>query len=108
MSLIRSRENYYGPGIPAQHGKHYRALVRFAKRYAGSTVLDVGCGYGAYGSAIAGEGLTCYGCDINFDYLREAVRHGLPVVAVDSFLPFADRSVDSVLLFEVIEHVPAF
>ena len=52
------------------------------------------------------QGLRTFGCDINQEYLREAVRHGLPVAAVDSVLPFADRSLDTVMLLEVIEHVP--
>jgi SAM-dependent methyltransferase len=103
---IRSRQDFYGPGVPARPGQHYRALVRFARRYAGETVLDLGCGYGAYGQELAGQGLRTFGCDINQDYLREAVRHGFPVAAVDSVLPFADRSVDTVMMLEVIEHVP--
>src|SRR5262245_52389356 len=100
---IRSRQDFYGPGVPARPGQHYRALVRFARRYAGETVLDLGCGYGAYGQELAGQGLRTFGCDINQDYLREAVRHGFPVAAVDSVLPFADRSVDTVMMLEVIE-----
>ncbi len=78
---IRSRDDFYGPGVPARHDQYYRAFVRFAAKYAGSTVLDVGCGYGAYGRALAEQGPRVFGCDVNLDYLREAVRHGLPVVA---------------------------
>lgn len=106
--MIRAREDFYGPGLPAQPGKHYRAFVRFAKKHAGATVLDVGCGYGAYGRALADEGPMCFGCDINFEHLRQASKNGLPVTAVGAALPFADRSFDSVLLFEVIEHVSDF
>jgi SAM-dependent methyltransferase len=103
--MIRTRDDFYGPGMPARHGEHYRAFIRFAKKYAGSTILDVGCGYGAYGRAMMETGTKCFGCDVNFTYLQEAQRRGLPVVAVDSVLPFADHTFDSVLLFEVIEHV---
>ena len=103
--MIRSRDDFYQPGVPAVPGQHYRAFVRFARRYSGTTVLDLGCGFGAYGSALRNEGLSCFGCDINFDYLRRAASVGLPVTTVDSVLPFRDRSFDSVLIFEVLEHV---
>jgi len=39
-------------------------------------------------------------------YLTSASASGLPVVAVDSVLPFADHSLDTVMLLEVVEHVP--
>jgi len=102
---MRERDDFYQPGIPARPGEHYRAFIRFAGKHAGNSVLDLGCGFGAYGSALAEKGRKCMGCDINLDYLRTAAGQGLPVVNVDSVLPFKDRSFDSVLMFEVIEHV---
>jgi ubiquinone/menaquinone biosynthesis C-methylase UbiE len=104
--MIRTREDFYQPGIPAIPGQHYRALVRFAREHAGPTILDLGCGFGAYGGALQQEGLRCIGCDINLDYLRKAAAHGLPVANVDSVLPFRDKSFDTVLILEVLEHVP--
>src|SRR5207253_7532206 len=95
----------YQPGIPAVPGAHYGAFVRFAARHAGSSLLDLGCGFGAYSGALMKDGVACVGCDINFEYLRKASAYGLPVTNVDSVLPFRDRSFDTVLLFEVIEHV---
>src|SRR5213594_1677607 len=103
---MRSRDDFYKPGIPARRGEHYGAFVRFARRHAGAAVLDLGCGFGAYSSALVDQGWKCVGCDINVDYLRTAAGEGLPVVGADSVLPFPDRSFDSVLMFEVIEHVP--
>jgi ubiquinone/menaquinone biosynthesis C-methylase UbiE len=105
MPMIRSRDDFYQPGIPAVPGQHYRAFVRFARRYAGRTILDLGCGFGAYSDALRQAGLDCFGCDINLDYLRKAGSKGLPVTAVDSVLPFPDGSFDTVLIFEVLEHV---
>lgn len=102
---MRTRDDFYQPGIPAKPGEHYRAFVRFARRHAGSSVLDLGCGFGAYSNALAEEGLNCVGCDINLDYLRTARKQGLPAVNADSALPFNDGSFDTVLIFEVLEHV---
>jgi SAM-dependent methyltransferase len=103
--VLRTRRDYYQPGTPANPGEHYRQFVRFARKYTGSSVLDLGCGFGAYSSVLLKEGIRCVGCDVNVEYLRTALSFGVPVVAADSVLPFADRSFDSVLLLEVIEHV---
>src|SRR5256885_14713294 len=103
---MRPRNNSHKRAIPAPPGEHYGAFVRFARRHAGTSVLDLGCGFGAYSRALADEGWKCVGCDINIDYLRTAAVEGLPVVGADSVLPFLDRSFDSVLIFEAIEHVP--
>jgi ubiquinone/menaquinone biosynthesis C-methylase UbiE len=101
---MRTRDDFYKPGIPAVHGQHYREFVRFARRHAGALILDLGCGFGAYSTALIVEGRKCIGCDINFEYLQAADKR-LPVVHVNGSLPFADRSFDSVLIFEVLEHV---
>ena len=104
--MLRTRDDVYQPGLPARPGEHYRAFVRFASEHAGNTILDLGCGYGAYSLALAAEGRKCIGSDINMNYLAAASASGLPVVAVDSELPYPDRSFDTVMLLEVIEHVP--
>jgi 2-polyprenyl-3-methyl-5-hydroxy-6-metoxy-1,4-benzoquinol methylase len=103
--MLHTREHFYQPGFPAVPGQHYGAFVRFARRHAGSSVLDLGCGFGAYGAALIKEGLKCVGCDINFEYLRKAEAGGLPVATVDTVLPFADGSFDTVMILEVLEHV---
>jgi ubiquinone/menaquinone biosynthesis C-methylase UbiE len=101
---MQTRDDFYKPGIPAVPGEHYGAFVRFARRHAGALILDLGCGFGAYSTALIDEGRKCVGCDINVEYLRSADKR-LPVVNVDTSLPFNDRSFDSVLIFEVLEHV---
>jgi SAM-dependent methyltransferase len=102
--MIRTRDDVYQPGAPATPGQHYGAFVRFARSNAGPAILDLGCGFGAYSDALRREGLHCVGCDINLDHLRRAAT-GLPVAHVDSLLPFGDKSFDTVLIFEVLEHV---
>ena len=102
---MKTREEFYHPGIPAKPDEQYGAFVRFARRHAGTKILDLGCGFGAYSTALREYGLDCFGCDLNFEYLRKAAASGVPVTNADSVLPFADRSFDTVLIFEVLEHV---
>jgi SAM-dependent methyltransferase len=104
--MLRTREDVYQPGLPARVGEHYRAFIRFAAKHAGERVLDLGCGYGAYSLALQSEGRRCVGTDVNLEYLKTAASAGLPVVAAGGPLPFPDKSFDTVLLLEVIEHVP--
>jgi len=104
--MLRTRDDVYQPGLPAKAGEHYGAFVRFAAKHAGEKILDLGCGYGAYSLALMKEGRSCVGCDVNLHYLKTAVSSGLPAVAAEGTLPFPDKSFDTVLLFEVIEHVP--
>ena len=104
--MLRTRDDVYQPGLPAKAGEHYGAFVRFAERHAGQRILDLGCGYGAYSLALLKEGRSCVGCDVNLQYVKTAAASGLPAVVALHPLPFPDKSFDTVLLFEVIEHVP--
>lgn len=76
------------------------ARYRFAAERARGRVLDVACGTG-YGTAM----LRAVGVDVSLDALRYARRHPALYVAADAArLPF-DRTFDSVVSFETIEHV---
>src|SRR5439155_6434982 len=76
------------------------ARYRFARERATGRVLDVACGTG-YGTAM----LHAIGVDLSRDALRYARRHPALYVAADAArLPF-ERTFDSVISFETIEHV---
>ena len=77
-------------------------------------VLDLGCGVGEYVRAFARRGAHALGTDIAVPRLVEARRRAQAAATrgVDGFLaaagetlPFADASLDVVVLNEVIEHV---
>jgi SAM-dependent methyltransferase len=59
-------------------------------------LVDVGCGTGAYASALAGLGWTVTGVDVSGDMVRRARARGVEVVLADATdLPFADASFDA-------------
>jgi len=73
-------------------------------------VLDLGCGEGQIGRALAGSGADVVGVDPTVGQLRVAIeRGGGPryVRSVSSALSFADGSFDAVVVCLVIEHVDA-
>jgi SAM-dependent methyltransferase len=90
-------------------GEH-RARYRFASRFfAGDTVLDVACGSGFGLQMLADAGTRPVGVDYDADAL-EALRTAKPwsrLIRGDaSRLPLRNASVDLVVSFETLEHVP--
>jgi SAM-dependent methyltransferase len=76
-------------------------------------VLILGCGAGRYVRAVKRErpDLHVIGCDLSLAALREAsdLDPGGDYVALDaSLLPFSDHSVQGVVFFDLLEHVPEY
>lgn len=101
------------PGIAGEIAHEHWHRYAFARRYvAGRRVLDVACGEG-YGSALlAGVAGTVTGIDVDAGAVAHA-RQSYAALANVSFaegsaasLPLADASVDAVVSFETIEHLP--
>lgn len=79
-------------------------LFAFARNRAGKRLLDLGCGTGEYSKELKKAGFECVGADINAEYVRLARERGVEAYEIGDKLPFPDRSFDTVLLFEVLEH----
>jgi len=61
--------------------------------------LDLGCGDGRHRKVIEDAGWTYIGCDI------DKSRGGATIVYDGKRLPFTDKSIDNVVIWQVLEHV---
>jgi SAM-dependent methyltransferase len=101
-NVFRDTKTWYNlPG----GGSASRVLLDFCRQYAGNKILDLGCATGDYCLELAKMGFSCVGADINEAYVRTARARGVEAFHVTDRLPFADKSFDTVLIFEVLEHV---
>ena len=80
-------------------------LIRFCQQYAGDRILDLGCATGEYCLALDKIGFKCTGVDINKSYVKIARERGVNAYHATGRLPFNDRSFDTVVMFEVLEHI---
>lgn len=72
--------------------------------HAGSTLLDVGCGNGAYVIHLASNEYSAIGIDsMSYDSWLEAPS--LFSLGDAAQLPFEDNSIDTIISFEALEHV---
>jgi 2-polyprenyl-3-methyl-5-hydroxy-6-metoxy-1,4-benzoquinol methylase len=92
--------------------EHFAARRDFLLAHAapGQTVLDVGCGEGAFSAALAAHGATPIAVDVADEPLRRLRRRFGAVADVrrataGEELPVGDREADVVWAGEVIEHV---
>jgi SAM-dependent methyltransferase len=107
-TTLLHRENIYGSGPPIEEpGIEVMNLLR---QYlpSKSSVVDVGCGAGAYGPGLIAEGHDWLGLEAN-PYCGEILeRRQLPFRRVDlaiQELPGVDGEWDNAICVEVLEHV---
>jgi SAM-dependent methyltransferase len=101
------RENVYGSGPPIEEpGVEVSELLR-AYLPARSSVVDVGCGAGAYGPPLRAAGHQWLGLEANAHCCDILTRRELPFRRVNtdsSQLPCADAEFDCAICIEVAEH----
>lgn len=101
---VLHREDIYGSGPPVDAVSE--EILAYVAANVGHRVLDVGCGVGPYVHRLGGMGHECVGVDLNRSAVRWAQTMGRDVRCVSAYdLPFPDRSFDSVILVECLEHL---
>ena len=86
-------------------GRLNRDRWRAVLKHGGSSVLDVGCSSGGYVRELAAAGRTASGTDLLLDPAWTSLPGAFRVADVRA-LPFADDAFDTLLAFEILEHVP--
>jgi 2-polyprenyl-3-methyl-5-hydroxy-6-metoxy-1,4-benzoquinol methylase len=82
------------------------SLIEFADEHGGRSVLDLGCGLGGYSRVLADHGHEVTALDVLPEYVERARALGVRAEAYDGRrIPLPDDSVDTVIMFEVIEHL---
>lgn len=82
-------------------------IIEFLRKRSGPKVLDLGCGTGGYSYRLRELGFEVTAVDRNPSYVARARSLGLNAEeAPGEKLPFADDSFDTVVLVEVLEHIP--
>lgn len=84
----------------------YESMLHIALRLGQGVWIDVGCGHGHVTEFLRGNGITAIGLDIDSSRLRSTSDRGFFVEADAEFLPMRDSSVNGIIAFELLEHLP--
>jgi SAM-dependent methyltransferase len=109
-ALYTAVAHEYDDVFPRHVAEHYitkrTALVR-SLLPLGGLVLDVGCGTGQLGAAIASEGFDVFGVDLSASMVARARQRGLAgtYAAVTTALPFAADTFDLTLTVATLHHL---
>ena len=102
------RENAADLGWGPETARLDPERVELLTRYViGPRVLDVACGSGIYTDYLASKGYDVWGIDLVGEFIEKAkkCRKGTFLQGEAERLPFADGEFDTVLLFDILEHV---
>src|ERR1700681_1509334 len=105
---VLHRENIYGSGPPAEQPSPEALRLVLAHLPPRSSIVDVGCGAGAYGPGLVNAGHKWLGLEVNDYCLEVLARRGLPFRKLKGAplrFPCTDREFDHAICIEVLEHI---
>jgi len=108
QAKVLHRDNIYGSGPPVEQPSPEALRLVLAYLPPRSSIVDVGCGVGAYGPGLVNAGHKWLGLEVNDHCLEVLARRGLPfrkLKAATSRFPCADREFDHAICIEVLEHI---
>ncbi len=97
------------PSSLEEYRRRYEGLFEMAQFRKGQTLVEIGTGSGPAKSLCQALELQHFAVDLSLLNLKKLNQNGIwtrPILASAYELPFADHSVDSVLMSEVLEHIP--
>jgi 2-polyprenyl-3-methyl-5-hydroxy-6-metoxy-1,4-benzoquinol methylase len=106
-TTVLHRENIYGSGPPIEQASPQILDLILGYLSAGSSIVDVGCGAGAFGPGLIEAGHEWLGLEVNDHCIELLDRRGLPyrkVKGTTEPFPCADREFDHAICIEVLEH----
>jgi SAM-dependent methyltransferase len=100
----RSADQFYVGKDPAAGVSG--SILEFVRAHAGHRVIDLGCGTGGLALHLQRLGFDVAAVDQNRTHVEIAASLGIPAQHVNGSLPFAEKSADTIVMIEVLEHVP--
>lgn len=97
------RDDLYTPGPPHKHFS--QKMVNLVQKHAGDKILDIGCGHGVNCMELNKRGFKCIGIEANKSHSIEAQKHIEAYHMQAEKLEFPDKSFDTVIMLEVLEHL---
>lgn len=101
--LMLHRKDLYTPGPP--HNHFSQKMLNLVQKHSGKDVLDIGCGHGFNCIELNKRGYKCVGIEINKKYVKEAQKYIEAHHMSAEKLNFPDKSFDTILMLEVLEHL---
>ena len=103
QAAMLHREDLYTPGPPHRHLS--QKMLDLVQKHAGQRILDVGCGHGVNSVELINRGFQCVGIEANEEYSKEAQKYIEAYHMKAEKLEFPDKSFDTVIMLEVLEHI---